>query len=112
MSMYSQLLASVLDHGAGDEPTPDEALGQLILSRSRLAEAASSGSESAPVSIALADQLSYDVALIALATSIGIRCDVRRFERPEVERNRLEGALQSRGVDLDAIGDDQLRGRQ
>jgi hypothetical protein len=58
-------------------------------------------------SIAIADQLSYDTALVGLASSLRIPCDLDNFESPEVERNRLEAALMSRGFDLDTFGIDQ-----
>jgi hypothetical protein len=109
MTMYSQLLEAALDQGPATraEPSPGEALGKLVGCRSRLAETASSGSGSGWLSVAIADQLAYDVALIGFARSIGIPCDFRHFEHPEAERDRLERALRSRGVDVDSIGDDQ-----
>jgi hypothetical protein len=110
MNMYSQLLGSALDHRAGDPLSPGEALSHLVLCRSRFAKAASLRTGSGWASVAIADQLAYDVALIALAKGIGIPWDIRNFDRPEEERTRLEGALRSQGLDVDAVGNDEPPG--
>jgi len=41
------------------------------------------------------------VALIELATTVGVATDPSRFEQPQLERQRLEGELAAMGIDLD-----------
>ena len=72
-----------------------------------MAEAASFRNGPGWVPLAIADQLSYDVALIQLASSVGIPCGLDRFERPDVERKRLESALRSHGFDVEGLDIDQ-----
>lgn len=103
MTMYSQLLESALgqDPPSESQSTPGNALLKLIQCRSRLGSDASSHTGPAWVPAALADQLAYDVALVDLARQVGLECDLSRFNQPSEERHRLEGALRSRGIDLD-----------
>ena len=57
------------------------------------------------VSAALALQIGYDVALLRLAELIGIDSDPSRFDRPQLERTRLEGAFAERGISLNQNGE-------
>ena len=54
------------------------------------------------VSAALALQIGYDVALLRLAELIGIDSDPSRFDRPQLERTRLEDAFAERGISLES----------
>ena len=99
MSMYSQLLRAAVgvSSSSRDELNPRAALAELIRCRSRLAGSEShEGSDWA--SAAVADELAYDSALIALCRSVGVPCDVDDFDNPGQGRVRLEQGLKSRGI--------------
>ena len=53
--------------------------------------------------VALADQLAYDIALIGLARCLDIEFDLDSFDQRQLERNRLERALETRGLGLDRL---------
>ena len=105
MSIYTQLLDSALDEVTTDnELTPSDALAELVRCRNLLgAGFARTGSNWAPA--AVADELAYDIALIGLARSLGVECDVNRFDRPGHERARLESELAARGIHLVESGE-------
>ncbi len=96
--MYSTFLQFALDKVR----TPDHALttgeGVIRLSRCRDRLALSRMDEEVPA--ALADQLSYDVALISLARQREIAVNVQAFDQPLPERLRLERAIETTGVEL------------
>ena len=101
MSMYSQLLRAALGTGASssDESNPRDALAELVRCRSRLSGNVShEGSDWA--SAAVADELAYDIALIARCRSVGMPCDIGDFDNPRHGRARLEQAFESRGISL------------
>ena len=52
------------------------------------------------VPVVLALEIAYDVALLRLARVVGVESDPSRFERPQSERARVEGALRDRGISL------------
>jgi hypothetical protein len=101
MSIYTQLLDTALGQipSTEEELTPGEALTELFRCRTVLgAGLARTGSNWAPA--AVANELAYDIALIELARSLGVACDVSRFDRPGHERARLERELAARGIRL------------
>jgi len=100
MSMYVQLLATALDapRRSDDEWSSGAALAELLQHRSRLERATSGPSGSGWAPSAVADQLTYDVALIELARHHGIECDVQAFDPPHVGRAGLEDALATIGI--------------
>ena len=50
------------------------------------------------VPAAVADQVAYDIALIALCRHAGVGFDVEEFNQPDEARGRLEEALAERGL--------------
>jgi len=105
MSIYSQLLSAALDQaeGSDDEPTTGEALAKLLAYRSRLEPDVRTRKGSDWAAGALADQLAYDIALIGLARCLEIEFDLNNFDQRQLERNRLERALEARGLGLDRL---------
>ncbi len=100
MSIYSQLLSAALEQvdGSDGEPTTGEGLAKLLTYRSRLESDVRMREGSDWTAAALADQLAYDIALIGLARSLEIEFDLDRFDQRQIERNRLERALEARGL--------------
>ncbi len=98
MSMYTQLLAAALTEVSPDGSTTEaEAIAELSRCRNRLGDYGSrDGTDWA--SAAVADELSYDIALIEVARRFGVKCDVSDFENPARGRARLERDLQARGI--------------
>ena len=98
MSMYATFLQLALNKVQGSDGalTTGEAVFKLNQCRDRLA--LSRVDEEVPT--ALADQLSYDVALISLARQLEIAVNVQAFDQPLPERLRLERAIETTGVDL------------
>jgi hypothetical protein len=100
MSMYTQLLDAALHqvpiNGSGQKRV---AVAEVQRCRSQLQRGAEDVDPDT-LSAALALQIGYDVALLRLAGLIGIESDPSRFERPQYERARLEGALAERGISL------------
>jgi len=103
MSMYTHLLGAAL----GDrlpfvaETTRSAAVAEARRCRHDLKARMPAGITSVPVPVLLALQVGYDVALIELATVMGIDSGPGRFEPPERERERLEVALGDLGIDLE-----------
>ena len=50
------------------------------------------------VAAAVAHELRYDARLVQLCRRFGVEVDLAAFGRPEVERERLKGALEDLGV--------------
>lgn len=103
MSMYAQLLTVALaseDPADGTADT-DELVANVARARARLPADPTPAAISGDVPAAVADQLAYDMALIALCRHLGIDCDVGAFNRPEAARSRLEHALTSSGLLLE-----------
>jgi hypothetical protein len=105
--MYTQLLKAGLENFrmSGSQPTAGEALAQLLRCRERIGHDAVRQSGPVDVLGAVADELAYDIALIALTRGLGISCDVHGFDQPQHERKILEGKLQERGVRLNELDD-------
>jgi hypothetical protein len=51
---------------------------------------------------ALATEIGYDRALVCLAAQHGIDVTPTNFVHPKIERERLEGELARRGIDLES----------
>jgi hypothetical protein len=102
MTMYAHLLETALEEAlrADGELNHVDVVAELIRRRAKLAEPPSSPSDSGWAPAAISDQLAYDIALITLARSIGLVCDLRRFDQPEEARRGLESAVRSRHIDL------------
>ncbi len=99
MSMYTQLLEAALEARArsGSRDPAASPLTEVLRCRSKLTATAPSGSALPTATTALADQVAYDMALIELSRSIGIRCEASDFDQPEERRLDLERELESRG---------------
>jgi hypothetical protein len=101
MSMYTQLLDAALHQLSIDESGEDVAVAVADVQRYRnQLERATPDVDPDTVSAALALQIGYDVALLRLADLIGIDSDPGRFDRPQLERIRLEGEFTQRGIRL------------
>jgi hypothetical protein len=101
MSMYTQLLDAALHQLSIDESGEDVAVAVADVQRYRnQLERATPDVDPDTVSAALALQIGYDVALLRLAELIGIDSDPGRFDRPQLERTRLEGEFTQRGIRL------------
>ncbi len=99
--MYTQLLGAALGEVAVNRGlTTDEALANVR--RLRMVRPRPSAGGEGGVAVAVAEELTYDVALIDLAGRFGIECDLRAFDEPERGRAHLESAIEGRGVDLSA----------
>jgi hypothetical protein len=95
--MYRDLLTQALGNGEEGHRS-DDLLADLVESRARLQVT----DTAAPVTEALARELSYDGALIRLCASLDVRATPAWFENPERERARLERELSRRGIRLPA----------
>jgi hypothetical protein len=101
MSMYTQLLSAALrQRSVGGSDEEGTAVAEVRRCRIELEHGRPAVDEDT-VSAALALQIGYDVALLRLAGVIGIDSDPTRFDRPQHERGRLEGALAARGIAFD-----------
>jgi hypothetical protein len=101
-SIYVELLAAALSQRerSEDPPSIGEASLQLVRKRRRINWDDRPASGGDRVTLALVDEVAYDMALVQCARCLGIDCDPGRFERPLEERRRLEGELASRGIPL------------
>jgi hypothetical protein len=106
MSMYTQLLHAAVGARAAVRvhPTKGSAVNALDRCRRELAKDAPAGAAVDAVPVVLAREVAYDVALLDLATVIGIATDLERFAQPRLERARLERALRDRGMMLPGTG--------
>ena len=68
------------------------ALDEVLRCRAEL-ESAPPATDPDTVPVVLALEVAYDVALLELARLVGVESDPDRFEQPQLERARLEGAL-------------------
>ncbi len=100
MSIYAGLLDHILDQVPPGRSSGEE-LAELLRCRKRLVGEGARPTGSEGASSALAEQLSYDAALIVLARRHDIECSSQRFGQPIEERVRLERALAARGICLD-----------
>jgi hypothetical protein len=96
--MYRDLLTQALRNGGDERRADDLLLADLVDSRTRLHATGAA----APVTVALARELSYDGALIRLCVALKVRATPVWFDGPERERARLEGELAHRGIRLPA----------
>jgi hypothetical protein len=96
--MYRDLLTQALSNGGDEGRSDDRLLADLIDSRARLHATGAA----APVTVALARELSYDGALIRLCVALDVRATPVWFDSPGGERARLEGELARRGIRLPA----------
>jgi hypothetical protein len=105
--MYAQLLDSALRERTQPSlgTTPAKRLAELLRCRNRLTVSASSDGQSDGAEVTVVDQLSYDIALIDFARGMGVELDLQAFDQPQVERDRLEQALVSRGIRLDRLNE-------
>ena len=107
MSMYTQLLEAACEQRpARGGASERDAIDQVLRSHGELAERArvNAGVEDDIVSVILALELRYDVALVELAGVLGIDTGPSRFEQPHRERERLVRAFRARGVTLEPAG--------
>jgi hypothetical protein len=106
MSMYSELLtATVRSEGIG-RYGPDQApelLEWLSVCR-RLLEESTGASDNREPSDDIAANIAYDLALLRLCVAVGVESDPTRFDRPMVERTRLERELSAHGFELNGLG--------
>ena len=94
MSMYTQLLDAALHQLSIDGSGEDVAVAVAEVQRYRnQLERATPDVDPDTVSAALALQIGYDVALLRLAELVGIDSDPSRFDRPQLERTRLEARV-------------------
>ena len=108
MSMYTQLLHAAVrqlsTNGSGQQRVT-VAVDEVQHWRRRL-ERGAPDLDPDTLSAGLALQIGYDVALLRLAGLMGIESDPTRFDRPQVERTRLERALTERGISFSQDSDD------
>jgi|GEM_PF-6666571 len=111
--MYAQLLAAAwedfLNDPEDDEATPGDLLAQLIelwpmVHPERDGKNDQDGDGHRPKGLGgVATELTYDVTLLRLASTVGIEPQPARFTHPVAERRRLERTLSAAGIDLDAL---------
>ena len=105
MSIYVQLLDAALGQPipSTDPPSRPEALAEILKSRRCLSArgASTAGSHWAPD--AVANELSYDTALIHLARLLGVECDLEDFDSPGHGRAEIESTLGFLGIRLDDL---------
>jgi hypothetical protein len=97
--MYVDILSSALDDWVSDLGGPD-LLDYALLCRDELRLVAPPRGGSAYT--ALAAEIAYDRALIALCTERGIDAHATSFAYPRAERQRIEMVLKHEGLDLDS----------
>ena len=109
MSMYTHLLGVARGQRESIERDTEstDALAEARRCRDELKAGLPPGLDPDAVPVVLALEIGYDVALIELATALGVTTDPSRFEQPERERARLEKELAAMGVKLDDEEDDQ-----
>jgi hypothetical protein len=105
-SIYTELLETVLAEQESSVPrlSAAEALAQVIRCRRNAVRRGSTVNEKDRATLALADQVAYDSALIAYTRRLGIECDPHLFADPGLERQRIERTLEGRGIILTPSG--------
>ena len=103
MSMYTHLLGVARgQRGPDDRDTATlDAVAEARRCREELKAGLPPGLDPDAVPVVLALEIGYDVALIDLATALGVPTDPSRFEQPERERARLERELAAMGIRLE-----------
>ena len=106
MSMYTQLLDAAVEQRGTVlvRTTKHSALDALWRRGGELNEDVPPATDPDAVTVVLAREIAYDVALLELARVWGIETDPSHFEQPRHERSRLEQALRDRGVTLRTTG--------
>jgi hypothetical protein len=101
MSMYTQLLSAAMDQCPPEAAAATErgAVDEVLRCRSGLQGAPPEADPDAVYAV-LALEVAYDVALLQLARVVGVESDPSRFELPQLERARVQGALRDRGISL------------
>jgi hypothetical protein len=97
--MYVDILSSALDDWVTDLAGP-ELIDYALLCRDELRVVSPPRGGSAYT--ALAAEIAYDRALIALCTERGIYAHATSFAYPRAERQRIETVLKEEGLDLDS----------
>jgi hypothetical protein len=107
MAMYAQLIEAALERvGPSEEALSiGDVLSELIRCKNGLDSSRRNDSSAGWSLPAVANEIAYDVVLIALARQFGIKCDPRAFDRPREERARLEDAVAARGLVLHELDD-------
>jgi hypothetical protein len=102
-SIYVDLLEAALGQRERVEGPPSigGASQELVRTRRQMQGNGRSAPGADRVTLTLARQVAYDIALIRCARCLGIDGDPDRFTRPLDERLRLEHALRSRGMSLE-----------
>jgi hypothetical protein len=100
-AIYTQLLEAVLSYEA-DPATAPRSQGPMsdVLRLGRTMERHATRTDPGWALQAVADQLSYDAALIRLSRKRGIAAEVKAFDFPTLARAALEDALIELGVDV------------
>ncbi len=102
MSMYTQLMRAALERPLpGVRDDPHAALDLAFRQRRELQRILRPDEVPEAMAVRLARQVSYDIALMRLASAVGITTDPSRFDEPGRERARLEAALDDLGMTLD-----------
>ncbi len=104
--MYVDILSSALDEWVTDLVGP-ELIEYALLCREELWAVSPPRAGSAYA--ALAAEIAYDRALIALCTERGIDAHATSFSYPTSERRRIEAVLRHYGVDLDLPSERRTR---
>ena len=107
MSMYTQLLDAAFRQRPPAEPGAVErvAVDELLRARTELSKVDQPDVDAETIPALLALEIGYDIALLEVARRNGIESDPSRFEQPQQERERLEGALRECGVSLEVSAD-------
>jgi hypothetical protein len=105
--MYTQLLDAAIAERSVRAPdvTESRAVAEVRRRRIELVEGVPGGMDPDTVPAVLAVQIGYDVALLQLASILGVASDPSRFEQPQRERARLEAAFSDLGVLLEPATD-------
>jgi hypothetical protein len=106
--MYVDILSSALDDWVGDLGGR-ELIEYTLMCRDELRAVWPPGGGSAYT--ALAAEIAYDRALIALCTERGIDAHATSFAYPRAERQRIEMVLKQGGLDLDSPRQRQTKAR-
>jgi hypothetical protein len=113
VSMYVDILSSALDQWVTDLAGFD-LIDYALLCRQELRAVSPTdrGSVSTSAYTALAAEIAYDRALIALCTERGIYAHATSFTYPMGERRRIEAVLRQAGLDLDSPPKRRVRNEQ
>lgn len=99
VNMYVEILSSALDEWVTDLTGP-ELVEYAVLCRDEVRAVTPPNGSSAYT--ALAAEIAYDRALIAICTELGIYAHATTFAYPIEERKRIEALLAHEGIDFDS----------